>query len=52
MLLSNQLTFEEVKILFTENVIFNFIEYMKDIGTFISEEKRLELTNYINFISC
>jgi hypothetical protein len=37
MLYGGQLNFEEVKVLFTENIIFNFIEYMKDITVFINE---------------
>jgi hypothetical protein len=41
-----------VKVLFTENIIFNFIEYMKDIDSFMNEEKKLELTNHINYMSC
>lgn len=36
MLYGGQLSFEEVKVLFTENIIFNFIEYMKDIEEFIN----------------
>lgn len=31
MLLNNYLSFEEVKILFTENIIFNFVEFMKEV---------------------
>ena len=31
MLSNNQLTFEEIKVLFTENIIFNFIEFMKEL---------------------
>ena len=38
--------------LFTENIIFNFTEYMKDIIVYIDEEKRLELTKHINYVSC
>jgi hypothetical protein len=52
MLLGSQLNFEEVKVLFTENIIFNFIEYMKDIEYYINEEKRLNLTIHINYVSC
>lgn len=31
MLLNNYLTFDEVKILFTENIVFNFIEFMNEL---------------------
>ena len=31
MLVNNYLNFDEVKILFTENIIFNFIEFMKEM---------------------
>lgn len=37
MLLGNQLNFDEVKVLFTENIIYNFIEYMNDIEFYIEE---------------
>ncbi len=41
MLRGGQLNFEEVKVLFTENIIFNFIEYMKDIHSFVNEDLKL-----------
>jgi hypothetical protein len=31
MLLNNFLNFEEVKILFTENIVFNFIQFMNEL---------------------
>lgn len=31
MLLNNYLNFEEVKILFTENIVFNFIAFMNEL---------------------
>ena len=31
MLSNAQLSFEEIKVLFTENIIFNFIELMKEV---------------------
>ena len=51
MLLNNYLSFEEVKILFTENIIFNFIEFMKEMtgSKKIGQGKMLaELTSIIN----
>ncbi len=31
MLINNYLNFDEVKILFTENIVFNFVEFMQDL---------------------
>jgi hypothetical protein len=48
MLINNSLSFEEVKILFTENIIFNFVEFMKEIGSNFNEGLLGELTSIIN----
>ena len=48
MLLNNYLNFEEVKILFTENIVFNFIEFMKDINKMGKQNMIAELTSIIN----
>ncbi len=33
MMLNGFLNFEETKILFTENIIYNYIEFMKELDT-------------------
>lgn len=48
MLLNNYLSFEEVKILFTENIIFNFVEFMKEVKKIGKENLLGELTSIIN----
>jgi len=48
MLLNNYLNFDEVKILFTENIVFNFIEFMKDITRIGKASMFPELTSIIN----
>lgn len=48
MLLNNYLNFEEVKVLFTENIVFNFIEFMKELRLMGREEERQQLTALIN----
>jgi hypothetical protein len=48
MLLNNSLSFEEVKILFTENIIFNFIEFMKEMKKVGQEDQLDEITSIIN----
>ena len=48
MLLNNYLSFEEVKILFTENIIFNFIELMKEVKKIGRLDFLPELTSIIN----
>jgi len=48
MLLNNSLTFDEVKILFTENIVFNFIEFMNELirmGKQATCDKLIELVN-------
>jgi hypothetical protein len=48
MLLNNFLNFEEVKILFTENIVFNFIEFMNELSALGKFEERKQLTALIN----
>jgi hypothetical protein len=48
MLLNNYLNFEEVKILFTENIVFNFIEFMNELKVMGKRGEREELTAIIN----
>ncbi len=48
MLLNNYLNFDEVKILFTENIVFNFIEFIKDINKMGKHSMNAELTSIIN----
>ena len=53
MLLNNYLSFDEIKILFTENIIFNFIEFMKEMkkighGTGDKKSIHAEITSIIN----
>lgn len=48
MLLNNYLNFEEVKILFTENIVFNFIAFMNELKAMGRQEEREELTSIIN----
>ena len=43
MLLNDSLSFEEVKILFTENIIFNYIELMRDLSKYLNEEASLPI---------
>jgi hypothetical protein len=43
MLSNNLLTFDETKILFTENIIYNFIEFMKNIDDLGYGTSRVEL---------
>ena len=40
MLLNNFLNFEEVKILFTENIVFNFISFMNELKKMGKNEVR------------
>lgn len=48
MLLNQSLSFEEVKILFTENIIFNFVEFMKDVSKIGAEKLLQEITSIVN----
>lgn len=48
MLLNNYLNFEEVKILFTENIVFNFIEFMNELSRMGKDTMREKLTELIN----
>lgn len=51
MLSNGLLTFDETKILFTENIIFNFIEFMRSIRSLGYERERTKLVNSINSTS-
>jgi hypothetical protein len=48
MLLNNYLSFEEVKILFTENIIFNFIDFMQEMTIMGKGHVLGELTSIVN----
>lgn len=52
MLLNSLLTFDEIKILFTENIVFNFIEFMNELKNLGYENVRDGLTELINKKSC
>ena len=45
------MTFDETKILFTENIIFNFIEFMKSVKELGYATYRVELVENINSTS-
>ena len=51
MLLSGKLSFDEVKVLFTQNIIFNFIELINELQKHFSQAKRLEITSHINDVA-
>jgi hypothetical protein len=48
MLLNNYLNFEEVKILFTENIVFNFIDFMNELQRMGKTSSMEALTELIN----
>jgi hypothetical protein len=48
MLLNNYLTFDEVKILFTENIVYNFIEFMNELTKMGKRSIKENLTSLIN----
>lgn len=48
MLLNNYLTFDEVKILFTENIVYNFIEFMNELTNMGRRNQKEKLTALIN----
>ena len=51
MLLNKNLTFEEVKVLFTENIIYNFIELMTELKELLNANDRFLMTDHINEIA-
>ena len=48
MMLNGFLNYEETKILFTENIIYNYIEFMKELDTRGFTEHKHRLTSVIN----